>query len=204
MVAPPAPLGEAVAQAAPPPAPGKKREDLLRLYWDQYLRYQFYQPITVPVPFTDGERTIGEEVRISGRAGLKLSLDASAYRSTAGEEPIPNATGIRTFRLYTDGQFGGGADPTLYSLQFGSVGGSFYMSEGWLRWQGVDYVQNVQAGYETVPQTLENIYSFTALTFMEASSMSLLSRLATAWGSKRSAPSTTSACKLRGRLLRRL
>jgi phosphate-selective porin len=173
VVAPAAPLGETVAQAAPPPPPEKKREDLLRLYWDQYLRYQFYQPITVPVPFTGGERTIGEDVRISGRAGLKLSLDASAYRSTGGEEPIPNADGIRTFRLYTDGQYGTGADPTLYSLQFGSVGGSFYMSEGWLRWQGVDYVQNVQAGYETVPQTLENIYSFTALTFMEASSMSL-------------------------------
>ena len=42
-----------------------------------------------------------------------------------------------------------------------------------MRWQGVDYAQNVQAGYETVPQTLENIYSFSALTFMEASSMSL-------------------------------
>jgi len=143
------------------------------MYWDEGLRYQFYQPITVPVPFTQGERTIGEEVRISGRLGLKASLDAAAFHSTHGQQQVPDGTAVRQFTLYTDGQFGKGTDPTLYKLQFGSVSGNFYMSEGWLRWQGVDYVQNVQAGYETVPQTLENIYAFSALTFMEASSMSL-------------------------------
>jgi phosphate-selective porin OprO/OprP len=61
----------------------------------------------------------------------------------------------------------------MYKLEFGSVGGSFYMTSGWLRWQGVDYVHNIQVGYETVPQTLENIYASSALTFMEAASMSL-------------------------------
>ena len=172
-VAPEVPLGEKVAQTAEPPAPAKKKEDLLRMYWDEGLRYQFYQPITVPVPFTQGERTIGEEVRISGRLGLKASLDAAAFHSTHGEQEVLDGTAVRQFTLYTDGQFGKGTDPTLYKLQFGSVSGNFYMSEGWLRWQGVDYVQNVQAGYETVPQTLENIYAFSALTFMEASSMSL-------------------------------
>jgi phosphate-selective porin len=172
VVAPAAPLGEQVAQTAAPPPPEKKTEDLLRLYWDQGLRYQFYQPITVPIPFTEGERKIGEEVRISGRAGLKLSLDAAAYYSN-DREHIPGGDAIRQFALYTDGHFGKGTDPTLYKLQFGSVDGSFYMSEGWVRWQGVDYAHNVQVGYETVPQTLENIYAFSALTFMEASSMSL-------------------------------
>src|SRR6185295_15104897 len=112
-VAPAAPLGEAIAQTAAPPPPEKKKEDLLRLYWDQGLRYQFYQPITVPVPFTQGERTIGEEVRISGRAGLKLSLDAAAYHSAGGEQQVPDGTDIRSFRLYTDGHFGKGAEPTL-------------------------------------------------------------------------------------------
>jgi phosphate-selective porin len=173
VVAPAAPLGEQVVQTAEPAALEKKSEDLLRLYWDQGLRYQFYQPITVPVPFTQGERTVGEEVRISGRAGLKLSLDAAAYHSTHGEQQIPDGTAARQFALYTDGHFGKGTDPTLYKLQFGSVASSFYMSEGWVRWQGVDHVHNVQVGYETVPQTLENIYPFVALTFMEASSMSL-------------------------------
>jgi phosphate-selective porin OprO/OprP len=172
-VAPAVPLGEKVAQAAQPPPAEKKKEDLLRLYWDQGLRFQLYQPITVPVPFTGGERTVGEEVRISGRVGLKLSLDAAAFHSSDREQPIPDGAAVRQFTLYTTGQFGTSAEPTLYSLQFGSVGGTFYLSEGWLRWQGVGYVHNVEAGYETVPQTLENIYSFTALTFMEASSMSL-------------------------------
>jgi hypothetical protein len=98
-VAPAVAPGEAVAQATAPPAPEKKKEDLLRLYWDQGLRYQFYQPITVPVPFTQGERTIGEEVRISGQAGLKLSLDAAAYHSSDREQQIPDATAVRQFAL---------------------------------------------------------------------------------------------------------
>jgi len=171
VVAPPVPLGEPVAQAAPPPPPPQK-EDLFRMYWDQGLRYQLYQPISVPNPL-GGERIIGEEIRLSGRAGLKLSLDAADFHSTNREEQIPGGAEVRTFRLYANGQFGRGPDPTLYSLEFGTVNGSFYMTNGWLRWQGVQYAGNVQAGYETVPQTLENIYAFNALTFMEASSMSL-------------------------------
>jgi phosphate-selective porin len=163
---------EQVAQATAPPAPEKKK-DLFRMWWDQYLLYQLYQPITVPVPFTGGEKTIGEEINVSGRAGLKLSLDGAAFYSSDRDPQIPSGFDVRTFRLYTDGRFGRGPDPTLYSLEFGTVGGSFYMTSGWLRWQGIDYVRNIQAGYETVPQTLENIYAFSALTFMEASSMSL-------------------------------
>lgn len=163
---------EQTAQAAADAAPEKKK-DLFRMWWDQYLLYQFYQPITVNNPFKGGQEIIGEEISISGRLGFKLSLDAAGYYSTNRDPDIPGGADVRTFRLYTDGHFGQGPDPTLYSLEFGTVGGSFYMTSGWLRWQGIAYVQNIQAGYETVPQTLENIYSFASLTFMEASSMSL-------------------------------
>ena len=162
----------AAAAAQPDAAAASEKKDLFRMWWDQYLLYEVYQPVTVNVPFTE-ERKVEEEISVSGRAGLKLSLDAAGFYSTNREEQIGGGTAVRTFRLYTDGHFGKGPDPTLYKLEFGSVGGSFYMTSGWLRWQGVDYVHNVQAGYETVPQTLENIYAFQALTFMEASSMSL-------------------------------
>ncbi len=171
--APAVPLGESVAQAAPPQAPEQKKEDLFRMYWAQGLRYQFYQPITIPVAFTGGEQTVGEEIRVSGNMGLKLSLDAADFDSTDRDPQIPGGTAVRTFRLYANGQFGKGIDPTLFSIEFGSVGSSFYLTSGWLRWQNVYDSLNLQAGYETVPQTLENIYAFNALTFMEASSMSL-------------------------------
>ena len=110
VVAPAVPLGEKVAQTAEPRAPAKKKEDLLRMYWDQGLRYQFYQPITVPVPFTQGERTIGEEVRISGRLGLKASLDAAALPQHAmGSNRFRTEPPFGSSRLYTDGQFGKGS-----------------------------------------------------------------------------------------------
>jgi len=162
----------AEAAAQPPAAAASEKKDLFRMWWDQYLLYEVYQPVTVTVPFTE-ERKVEEEISVSGRAGLKLSLDAADFYSTNREDQIPGGTAVRTFRLYTDGHFGKGPDPTLYKLEFGSVGGSFYMTSGWLRWQGVEYVHNIQAGYETVPQTLENIYASQALTFMEAASMSL-------------------------------
>lgn len=162
----------AEAPAQPAPAAANEKKDLFRMWWDQYLLYEVYQPVTVTIPFTE-ERKVEEQISVSGRAGLKLSLDAAGFYSTNREEQIGGGTAVRTFRLYTDGHFGKGPDPTLYKLEFGSVGGSFYMTSGWLRWQGVEYVHNVQAGYETVPQTLENIYAFQALTFMEAASMTL-------------------------------
>jgi phosphate-selective porin OprO/OprP len=171
--APAASSAEQAAQTTAAPVPEKKKKDLFRMWWDQYLLYQLYQPITVPVPFTGGEKTIGEEINVNGRAGLKLSLDGAGYHSSDRDPQIPGGFDVRTFRLYTDGRFGRGADPTLYKLEFGTVSSSFYMTSGWVRWQGIDYVRNIQAGYETVPQTLENIYAFSALTFMEASSMSL-------------------------------
>ena len=172
---PAAPAGSPAEQAAQATAPAaqEKKKDLFRMWWDQYLLYQLYQPITVPVPFTGGEKTIGEEINVNGRAGLKLSLDGAGYHSSDRDPQIPGGFDVRTFRLYTDGRFGRGADPTLYKLEFGTVSSSFYMTSGWVRWQGIDYVRNIQAGYETVPQTLENIYAFSALTFMEASAMSL-------------------------------
>ena len=48
VVAPATQPGEKVAQTAAPAPAQKKNEDLLRLYWADGLRYQFYQPITVP------------------------------------------------------------------------------------------------------------------------------------------------------------
>ena len=167
---PSAAAAEAAAQRTASAAPEKK--DLFRMWWDQYLLYEVYQPVRVDVPFSN-EQKLEEDIRISGRAGLKLALDAAGYYSTNREEQIPGGFELRRFTLYTNGQFGRGSDPTLYKLEFGSVNGSFYMTEGWLRWQGVEYAHNVEAGYETVPQTLENIYSSSALTFMEAASMSL-------------------------------
>jgi hypothetical protein len=178
----PAPSGQetfAPAAAAPgPQAPQAvlpsvaEKKDRFRMWWDQYLRYEVYQPFTVPLPFS-GERQIEEKIHVSGRAGLRLSLDAAGFSSNDRAQQIPGGTAVRTFRLYTDGQYGTGPYPTLYKLEFGTVSDSFDMTSGWLRWQGLRYVRNVQAGYETVPQILDNIYSSSALTFMEAPSMSL-------------------------------
>lgn len=150
----------------------EKEDYFFRLYWDEGLRYQLSEPISVPVPFTEGRRTIGEEVNVSGRLGLRLSLDAAAFSSTGGEPPLPSDFDVRTFRLYTSGEFGL-SRRWLYAVQLGSVSGSFDLHEAYLRRPGVEYLGNVTFGYFKVPQTLDHIAPFGSMTFMEAPSPSL-------------------------------
>ena len=158
--------------AAEATTPEKEDDYFFRMYWDEGLRYQLSQPINVPIPFTEGKRTVGEEVSVSGRLGLRLSLDAAAFSSTGGEPPLPSDFDVRTFRLYTSGEFGL-SKRWLYAVQFGSVSGSFYLHEAYLRRPGVEYLGNITFGYFKVPQTLDNIYPFGGRNFMEAASPSL-------------------------------
>lgn len=162
----PAPDAAAAAQ------PATTREDLLRMYWDEGLRFQITQAITVPVPFSNEERKLGEVVKMSGRLGLKTSLDAAFFDATGGQQEVDGDSDIRTFRLYSNGQldlFG----ETQYAVQFGSVRGNFYLHEAYLRWGDVNYLGNVTFGYLSVPQLLDNVASFGSLMFMEAPSPSL-------------------------------
>jgi phosphate-selective porin OprO/OprP len=160
------------AQDAAAAAPASSREDLLRMYWDEGLRFQITQAITVPVPFSNEERKLGEVVKMSGRLGLKVSLDAAVFDATGGQQEVDGDAEIRTFRLYSNGEldlFG----RTQYAVQFGSVRGNFYLHEAYLRWGEVKYLGNVTFGYLSVPQTLDNVASFGSLMFMEAPSPSL-------------------------------
>ncbi len=150
---------------APPSAPPpEKREDLLRLWVDQGLRYQIVQPIEVYRPFADDEKLVGEEVRVTGRIGIRVSLDATGFGTSNGAAAIPGDATVRAFRLYTTGNW---SPTTSFAVQFGSVSGTFYLHEAYLRSREVPYFSNVNFGYIAVAQTLENMLSFGGSTFME-------------------------------------
>lgn len=146
---------------APPQA---RRDDLLRLWIDQGLRYQIVQPVVIPVPWSDGEARVREEVRVTGRIGVRASMDAAAFETGRGLAPVPADTALRTLRFYTTGDW---SPTTSYALQLGVIDGDFYLHQASLRWREVRWVKNLSFGYLTVQQTLENVSSFGGNTFME-------------------------------------
>ncbi|MCU0870496.1 MAG: OprO/OprP family phosphate-selective porin [Burkholderiales bacterium] len=149
-------------RAAAVPPPPEKREDLLRVWIDQGLRYQIVQPVRVPLPFTDAE-LLREEVRVTGRIGLRLSLDAAGFSGGAPDFPT-GGTALRALRLYTTGDW---SPTTSYAVQIGFIDGRADLFQAVVRWRNVPYVGNVNFGYQVVSQTLENVLPFGGGTFME-------------------------------------
>lgn len=150
--------------ALPSAPPETKREDLLRLWVDQGLRYQIAQPIRIPSPLFNGEEIVRQEVKVTGRVGIRASFDAAVFDTSRGLAPIPGDAAVRALRIYTTGNW---SPTTSYSVQFGSIDKNFYLHNAYIRWTDVKWFHNVNFGYMTVPQTLENVAPFGGTTFME-------------------------------------
>ncbi|MBX9629446.1 MAG: OprO/OprP family phosphate-selective porin [Burkholderiales bacterium] len=153
-------------EKAPPPSapPPEKREDLLRLWVDQGLRYQIVQPVQIPTPFYSGESLVREEVRVTGRIGIRLSADVAGFETSHGLAPVPSDAVLRTLRFYTNGSW---SPTTTYALQLGVIDGNPYLHQANVRWTEVPYFRNVNFGYIVVQQTLENVLPFGGTVFME-------------------------------------
>ncbi|MEI7969526.1 MAG: porin [Betaproteobacteria bacterium] len=150
--------------AAPSEPPAAKREDLLRLWVDQGLRYQIVQPVVIPIPFSDGESRVRDEVRVTGRIGIRAAVDVAGFETSRGLPPVESDAVLRTLRFYTTGDW----SPTVsYALQLGVIDGNPYLHQANIRWREVPYLHNVSFGYLGVQQTLENVLPFGGLTFME-------------------------------------
>lgn len=156
-------LPEAKPEAVQAPVQAR-RDDLLRLWIDQGLRYQIVQPVVIPIPWSDGEAVVREEVRVTGRIGVRASLDAGGFETGERLAPVPGDTALRALRFYTTGDW---SPTTSYALQLGVIDGQFYLHQANVRWRELPWVQNLSFGYLTVQQTLENLSPFGGNTFME-------------------------------------
>ena len=150
-------------EAPPSTPPPEKREDLLRLWVDQGLRYQIVQPVVIPTFYND-ETLVREEVRVTGRIGIRASVDAGGFETSHGLAPIPADAVLRTLRFYTTGNW---SPTTSYAVQLGVIDNNPYLHQANIRWSEVKHFGNVNFGYLTVQQTLENILPFGGTTFME-------------------------------------
>ncbi|MGB7747486.1 MAG: porin [Verrucomicrobiia bacterium] len=149
-----------------------RSRDFLRFYTDHGICYEYVQPVPVVDPFHPRTNLFSEDITISGRIGIKASFDAADYISTHGQQPVDAGAEVRTFRIYTSGEFSL-FRTNLYDVDLGLASGSFYLHNAYLRLPQVPWLGNVTLGYFNVPQTIDNIVPFGANTFMEAASPGL-------------------------------
>jgi phosphate-selective porin OprO and OprP len=136
-------------------------------WWSGGLKYRYTRGLSFGKTDELGVPIVNERFNLSGRLGVKLSLDAAAFVSKEGQESVSNAGEVRTARFYTMGDFTW-KFPLYYKLELGVIDGDFYLHEAFLRFQQVPYVKNLTIGYIGAPLTMENVMSFGDLTFMEA------------------------------------
>ena len=107
--------------------------------------------------------------KLVGRLGAKVHIDAAQFEESGDIPPIDDGAYLRRARLYTLGNtylF----RPLDYRVEFGYSDGAWFFSEGYLRWNELDWIQTLQIGQFKAPMSLEMMSSSGATTFMERGS----------------------------------
>jgi phosphate-selective porin OprO/OprP len=107
-----------------------------------------------------------EELKLSGKIGAKLAVDAAAYETTKGFPAIDNGVEARRARLYVRG------DsilllPLSYELEVGYVPNQFYIENSYLALRDIPWVGDFKAGQYQAPMGLDAVTSSRDISMME-------------------------------------
>jgi phosphate-selective porin OprO/OprP len=107
-----------------------------------------------------------EELKLSGKIGAKLAVDAAAYETTKGFPAIDNGVEVRRARLYARG------DsilllPLSYELEIGYVPNQFYIENSYLALRDIPWIGDFKIGQYQAPMGLDAITSSRDTTMME-------------------------------------
>jgi len=141
---------------------------VVRGYWDGRLRYQLSTRLALPDPFVPGSTWVDNRVRLRGRIGAKLALDAADFLVTDGQLDVPGGFQVRTFRMFTEGEFGIWLT-NQYNVELGVVGNEFFLAKAYWRMVNLPHFGDLTVGYFAAPQTLDNLMSFGTRSLMEPS-----------------------------------
>jgi len=146
---------------------GEKKAFIWDIHWDQGLRYELKQAVSVggpdrPIPY----RLLGEEVILKGKFGGKIAVDGAAYQTHGDLDPIDDGIQLRRARLYTTGDLFLFV-PMFYKFEVSVVNKEFLLEEAYIGFKNVPFVQNVTVGNITTPMGLEAVVSGRDTTFME-------------------------------------
>ena len=160
--------GEAVAIQGPPP-PGIRLPGWLprgEIYWEQGMRYRLLDRPTVSLDGGVPALSLSDVPLIEGRVGFKLNVDGAAFVARDGMEDVPDRVEVRRAFLTSGGTLHL-VYPVQYSLEFGLLGGDFYLDSAWLMWRDVPWVGTLKLGGLDAPIGFDNVVSSRDRTFME-------------------------------------
>ncbi|MBN8245827.1 MAG: hypothetical protein J0L84_00125 [Verrucomicrobia bacterium] len=159
--------GDPIPMAARPSLP-EGTNFVARAFWDGRLRYQLSTRLALKDPFVPGSTWVDNRIRLRGRVGMKLALDAADFAVTDGQLDVPGGFQVRTFRVLTEGEFGVW-QTNQYNVELGLVGGEFFLARAYWRLVDLPHFGDLTVGYFAAPQTLDNLMGFGTRSLMEPS-----------------------------------
>jgi phosphate-selective porin OprO and OprP len=107
-----------------------------------------------------------EQLRMSGKIGGKLAVDAAAYVTGKEFQDFNGGAEVRRARLYAQG------DcllllPVSYQLEIGYIPNEFYIEESYLKFKPIPYIGELKTGQYQAPMGLEVVSSTRDISFME-------------------------------------
>lgn len=131
---------------------------VIRLYWKHGLNYRLEDKLKV----------FDNDSRLTGRIGLRLQTDASAYASS-GIEGAHGGVDIRRFYFYSTGRLEL-ARPILFKLDLGVDGGRFFIEDAYFWLTDLPWVGTAKFGQFKAPMSLSRLVSSNNRPFMEVGS----------------------------------
>ena len=131
---------------------------VVRLYWKNGLNYRLEDQLNI----------FDNASRLTGRIGLRLQIDGSAY--AGGEiEGTDGGGDIRRFYFYTTGKLDL-VRPVLFKLDLGQNAGKFFIEDAYFWVTDLPWVGTAKFGQFTAPMSLAKLTSSNSRPFMEVGS----------------------------------
>ncbi len=140
------------------------------------LRMEVKQRTLLGDPFEEVRHSVGgtnsiqvfhlEELKLSGKIGAKLAVDAAAFTHGDSLSGFDNGAELRRARVY------GRGDcllvlPVSYELEIGYIPNEFYLEQSYLVFKDIPYIGEFKMGQYQAPMALDVTTSSRDLAFME-------------------------------------
>jgi phosphate-selective porin OprO/OprP len=137
-----------------------------QLFWDRGGGYRFLSEPTVQLD-ENGMPLFGtgQQPLVDGHLGFRLHVDGAGFVEH-DVEPIDDRVEVRRAFLTTNGVVHL-LHPVQYNVEFGLLGGQFYVDSAWIKMRGIPWIGTLAVGALDGPIGFDNVTSSRDRTFME-------------------------------------
>jgi phosphate-selective porin OprO/OprP len=157
------------AQTTNVPPAEVKQTNIWQFHWQEGLNYQFRTQFEFGGTNRLVREHVVEEVKLSGKIGGLLQVDAAGYQRQSGTADYEDGIELRRARIYARGDWKL-LLPVNYKIQIGYDNPDFVLYDLYFWWQDVPLLNRLKLGYFKVPMTLAGYESSRSTLMMERAS----------------------------------